>query len=60
MKRIDAIKAHLANIEVEIEQLRKLIKIFNPPNHQDITDAMVLGKAKHLVQTHTKLEQEIK
>lgn len=60
MKTIDAIKAHLENIEVEVEQLRKIIKKFNPPNHTHVTDIMVISKARHLVQTHTKLEQEIK
>jgi hypothetical protein len=61
MKRIDAIKTHLENIEVEIEQLRKLMKIFTPPNERiSSSDTMIIGKAKYLVQTHTKLEQEIK
>jgi len=60
MKTIDAIKAHLENIEVEVEQLRKIIKKFNPPNQKDVTDMIIIGKAKYLVQTHTKLEQEVK
>ena len=60
MKTIDAIKAHLENIEVEIEQLRKIIKKFSPPGHQDLLDTVVIGKAKYLIQTHTRLEQEIK
>lgn len=60
MKTIDAIKAHLENIEVEVEQLRKIIKKFSAPGHQDLLVTFVIGKAKHLVQTHTKLEEEIK
>ena len=58
MKKIDAIDEAVKKIEVEIKQLKRLLKNISDKIEQ-APDAAVLFRAKYFIQIYHKLNEEI-